>query len=59
MFKTEFVGLAIEVSRSVFITTSKHKGANGKKIFFVHVFYQKKVMGEELHGLICKHSLRT
>ena len=40
MFKTEFVGLAIGVSRSVFIATSKHEGASGKKkIFFVHVFY--------------------
>ena len=40
MFKTEFAGLAIGLSRSVFIATSKHKGANGRKIFFVHVFYQ-------------------
>jgi hypothetical protein len=39
MFKTEFVGLAIGVSRNVFIATSKHEGANGRKIFFVNVFY--------------------
>jgi hypothetical protein len=40
MFKTEFVVLAIGLFRSVFIATSKHKGANGRKIFFDHVFYQ-------------------
>jgi len=40
MFKTEFAGLAIGVSRSVFIATSKHEGANGRKIFFINVFYQ-------------------
>jgi hypothetical protein len=40
MFKTEFVRLAIGVSRSVFVATSKHESANGRKIFFVDVFYQ-------------------
>jgi hypothetical protein len=39
IFKTEILRLAIGVSRSVFMATSKHKGANGRKIFFVHVFY--------------------
>jgi hypothetical protein len=43
MFKTEFVGLAIGLSRSVFIATSEHKGANGRKIFLSMCSTNKKL----------------
>jgi hypothetical protein len=42
MFGTKVVGLAIGVSKTVFIETSKHKVDNGREqiFIFIHVLYQ-------------------